>query len=601
MVLAPDVLYDPSTAQFQEDIWDVYRTLRDHHPVYRDEARQQYVVTRFEDVWRAVHDWETFSSVVDEAQNLLPQMIYMDPPRHTALRALVSRAFTPKRVAEVESLTRSAARGLLDEIADRGDECELQHEYAAVIPSVVIARMIGVPDEHVADFRTWTESFLEIQGPEDFADAAGKIYALFADLLAARRAGPRDDMMTALIDAEVDGQRLTDEELLGFCLLLILAGNDTTSSLVGSGTVLLAQHPDQRALLLDDPSLWSTAIEEMNRIESPTQVLPRTTTRDVEIRGVTIPCRFTRHARVGRGEPRRPRVPRTGALRRHAARVTPPWFRPRHPLLPRRQPRASRGARRVRGVARPVPELRARGRTAPHRVDLGPGLQPHSAPLLTFWLAFPPSEGRKGELERWGADRPTWRDVLHLRGNRRRRGERTMAQGATPPTDSPKVPGKEPIFRHLDDPDVSWQKVRAQRNADGTEAFVHEKWLAFSPEPQYLSLYAKYDPGMIVRRHGHFSPHIVFILEGDATFGDTHCPTGTHIELPFGAAFGPVVAGPNGCTMFEVMLGDPRSWGDEPEAFEKALANNGAEVLPDPPLDYPEWLEDLRTHWAGAE
>jgi hypothetical protein len=172
--------------------------------------------------------------------------------------------------------------------------------------------------------------------------------------------------------------------------------------------------------------------------------------------------------------------------------------------------------------------------------------------------------------------------------------------GAKPPTDSPKVPGKEPIFRHLDDPDMGWQKVRAQRNADGSEAFVHEKWLAFSPEPQYLSLYAKYDPGMIVRRHGHFSPHIVFILEGDATFGDRHCPSGTHIELPFGAAFGPVVAGPDGCTMFEVMLGDPRSWGDRPEVFEKALADNGASVLPDPPLEYPEWLEDLRTHWAGA-
>ena len=290
MVLAPDVLYDPSTAQFQADIWDVYRTLRDHHPVYRDEARQQYVLTRFEDVWRAVHDWETFSNVVDEAQNLLPQMIYMDPPRHTALRALVSRAFTPKRVAEIESLTRSAARSLIDEIAVGDGQCEIQHEYASVIPSVVIARMIGVPDEHVAAFRTWTESFLEIQGPEDFAEAAGRIYALFADLLAARRAEPRDDMMTALIDAEVDGQRLSDEELLGFCLLLILAGNDTTSSLVGSGTVLLARHPDQRALLVDNPSLWPAAIEEMNRIESPTQVLPRTTTRAVVIRGVTIPA-----------------------------------------------------------------------------------------------------------------------------------------------------------------------------------------------------------------------------------------------------------------------------------------------------------------------
>jgi hypothetical protein len=165
---------------------------------------------------------------------------------------------------------------------------------------------------------------------------------------------------------------------------------------------------------------------------------------------------------------------------------------------------------------------------------------------------------------------------------------------------SPKVEGKEPIFRHLDDADVPWQPVRAQRNADGSEAFVREKWLAFSAEPQYLSLYAKYDPGMIVRRHGHFSPHIVFVLEGEVTCNGRPCPAGTHIELPLGAAFGPFVAGPEGATLFEVMLGDPRSWGDEPEAFAKALADNGVEPLPDPPLEYPEWLQDLRQHWGGA-
>jgi cytochrome P450 len=240
-------------------------------------------------VWRAVHDHETFSSVVEEAQNLLPQMIYFDPPRHTAMRSLVSRAFTPKRVAAVEGLVRHTARELCAEIAERG-ECELQHEFAAILPSVVIARMIGVPEEHVPSFRTWTESFLEIQGPQDFAEAAGKIYALFAELLAERRARPRDDLMTALIDAEAENQRLSDEELLGFCLLLILAGNDTTSSLIGTGMILLARHPDQRAALVDDPSLWPVAIEEMNRIESPTQVLPRTATRDVELHGVTIPA-----------------------------------------------------------------------------------------------------------------------------------------------------------------------------------------------------------------------------------------------------------------------------------------------------------------------
>ena len=165
---------------------------------------------------------------------------------------------------------------------------------------------------------------------------------------------------------------------------------------------------------------------------------------------------------------------------------------------------------------------------------------------------------------------------------------------------NPKIAGKEAVFRHLDDADVPWQQVKRQRNADGSESSVWEKWFAFSPDPQYLSVYAKYDPGMIVRRHGHFSPHLVFILEGDVWIGDHHCPAGTHIELPFGAAFGPLRAGDTGCTMLEVMMGDPRSWGDDAAAFQRVLSEHGAEPLPDVELEYPPWLEDLRSHWVGS-
>jgi hypothetical protein len=163
---------------------------------------------------------------------------------------------------------------------------------------------------------------------------------------------------------------------------------------------------------------------------------------------------------------------------------------------------------------------------------------------------------------------------------------------------SPAIAGKEPIFRHLDDPDVPWQAVKSQRNADGSEAHVWEKWLSFSPDPQYLSLYARYDPGMVVRRHGHFSPHVVFVISGSVRCGERECPAGTHIELPFGAAFGPFTAGADGAVLFEVMMGDPRSWGDDPSAFDSALAAQGATALADPPLEYPAWLTDLRQHWA---
>jgi hypothetical protein len=167
--------------------------------------------------------------------------------------------------------------------------------------------------------------------------------------------------------------------------------------------------------------------------------------------------------------------------------------------------------------------------------------------------------------------------------------------------DSPRVPGLEPIFRHLSDPDVPWQQVRAIRRADGTVASVWEKWLAFSPDPLYLSLYAKWDPGVIQRRHGHLSPHVLMVLEGEILCGDRPCPAGTHIELPMGAAFGPFVAGPEGAVLFEVMMGDPRGWGDDPGSFEEMLRLHGAEALPDPSIELPGWLEDLRSRWAPDE
>ncbi len=164
-----------------------------------------------------------------------------------------------------------------------------------------------------------------------------------------------------------------------------------------------------------------------------------------------------------------------------------------------------------------------------------------------------------------------------------------------------KVEGLEPTFRQIDDPDIPWQQVKVIRNADGTTSSVWEKWLAFSPDPQYLSLYARWEPGMVIRRHGHFSPHVIFVISGDMWCGERRCPAGTHVELPLGAAFGPFVAGPEGTVLLEVMMGDPRSWGDDPDSFLAALHQRGAEALPDPPIDLPAWLEDLRSNWAADD
>ena len=157
-----------------------------------------------------------------------------------------------------------------------------------------------------------------------------------------------------------------------------------------------------------------------------------------------------------------------------------------------------------------------------------------------------------------------------------------------------------PIIRRLADPAMPWQRVKAQRNADGTESSVWEKWFAFRADPAYLSLYARYDAGMVVRRHGHRSPHLVFVLEGEILVGDERCEAGTHIELPSGEQFGPLVAGEAGCALLEVMLGDPRSWSDDPDAFEQACSERGITPLPDPEIDFPDWLEDERGRWIDS-
>ena len=150
--------------------------------------------------------------------------------------------------------------------------------------------------------------------------------------------------------------------------------------------------------------------------------------------------------------------------------------------------------------------------------------------------------------------------------------------------------GTGPRIRHLDD--VAWEEVRKIDYGDRT-ASVREKWLDFSP--RFLSLLAEWDPGMIVQPHGHNSDHIVFVLEGSMTCGDVECIAGTHIALDQGDTFGPFIAGNQGVVLFEVMMGDPRSFPADEEAWEQLLAERGAKQAPNPKIALPDWLEDTRT------
>jgi hypothetical protein len=147
-----------------------------------------------------------------------------------------------------------------------------------------------------------------------------------------------------------------------------------------------------------------------------------------------------------------------------------------------------------------------------------------------------------------------------------------------------------PRIVHLDD--LPWQEVRRQQHGDRT-ASVWERWLDFSP--RFLALYARWDPGMIVQAHGHLSDHVVFVLEGEMTCGDVVCRKGTHLALDQGATFGPFVAGPDGVELFEVMMGDPRSFPADLEGYARFLAERGVEQLPNPAIDMPDWLHDTRT------
>jgi cytochrome P450 len=265
--------------------------MRDHQPIYRDPEYGFYVATRYNDVEAILQDAETYSNAgVDESKLLMPMIVYMDGDRHKSLRMLLSRIFTPNRVADLEPGIRASTRRLLDDSA-KHTRCNFMRSVASQLPSIVICQLIGIPEKRREAFLSYTEAMIET-GPKShpIAEPAGKIYAEFETLLAERSKEPRDDLMSALLGAEVDGQRLSHQELLGFCFNLVIGGTDTTMNLIGNGAVALAREPEQRRALCEEPALIPEAIEEMLRFESPTQTLPRRPTCDVELHGITIPA-----------------------------------------------------------------------------------------------------------------------------------------------------------------------------------------------------------------------------------------------------------------------------------------------------------------------
>jgi cytochrome P450 len=296
--------FDPFDRKLHEDPYPVYRRLRDDFPVHHNARLRFFTLSRHADVLAALQAPDLYISgkgvyvgmAEDDGASATGQfslLITTDRPRHTQLRALVSRAFTPRRIARLEPRIRAIARELLDNVKGQR-EFDLVREFSGPLPTIVIAELLGVPPEDQEWFKEKSTAVAQFDptAPRDAASIgpAIELGRYLAEVFAARRREPRDDLISALLAAEIDGERLSDIELIGFGFLLLVAGNETTTNLISNAAILLDRHRDQRRLLLEDPARIPGAIEEFLRYDSPVQGLARTTTAPVTLHGRAIPA-----------------------------------------------------------------------------------------------------------------------------------------------------------------------------------------------------------------------------------------------------------------------------------------------------------------------
>ncbi len=285
------------SADVRREPFAAYDELRRDCPVARiSPPLDGWMVFDYEGVQRVLQDHDTFSSSVPAPRNWF---VSFDAPRHTLHRALVSKAFTARFVAQMEPRICSYSRELLDAAGRRG-AMDIVSEYAVPLPLMVIAGMIGIPTADWARFGAWSDTILRLcdsrcGGPEaeasilDFAEVTAEMNAYLEDLIQQRREEPADDLLTRLLEAEVDGARLTHEEILGFVQLLTAAGQETAIGLIANAVLCLAEAPDQMARLRAHPELLGPAIEEVLRFRSPQQWLMRMAREEVSFHGFRIP------------------------------------------------------------------------------------------------------------------------------------------------------------------------------------------------------------------------------------------------------------------------------------------------------------------------
>jgi cytochrome P450 len=298
------MIYDPYSRPFQENPYPLYKQFRDEEPCTYNPEMDFYALFRFEDVWNATLDWQTMSSSYGpslENRGQMPGHVFsiigMDPPAHTRLRNVISRGFTPRRMAALEDQVRVLAREYLEPLATLS-EFDFEQEFAVRFPMDVISVLLGIPADMRDQYREWVDKGLE-RDPEggmvkDAVFSLGSSREYVSSLVNERRKQPREDLITVLAEAEfedVDGtkRRLTHDECGSFTTLLAAAGAETTAKLLGHAAYLLWKHPDQRQSLWDDQTRIPNAIEEILRYEAPSQFQGRVALEDSTWHGVTIP------------------------------------------------------------------------------------------------------------------------------------------------------------------------------------------------------------------------------------------------------------------------------------------------------------------------
>ena len=303
-VSTSEIYYDPFDVEIDKDPHPLWKRMRDEQPLYRNEKYGFWALTRFEDVEKGLVDWDTYRSGKGSTLEIIladiempPGMILMeDPPIHDVHRGLLSRVFTPKKMAAVEDKVRAFCAETLDPLVGTGG-FDFIRDLGAYMPMRTIGMLLGIPEQDQEAIREKVDAGLQLAEDGNLPDGTAFLAGveIFGEYIDHRMEHPADDLMTEMLTVEFEDpsgttRRLTRDEVLTYVMLLAGAGNETTTRLIGWTGKLLAEHPDQRRALVEDRGLVNNAIEEILRYEAPSPVQARVSSKDVEWHGESIPA-----------------------------------------------------------------------------------------------------------------------------------------------------------------------------------------------------------------------------------------------------------------------------------------------------------------------